>query len=172
MANSNCWPWNIPKPQHGLTTSVDGVGFGYKEEQDEDGNLDTGLYFHQINGPGLNYELVIGLYSGFLCFLRGGKGGELSDMTLAKSKNGLIAKLRQCDEKCIADGTYRNPVFINTKRGNPWQLSLLIAAAKARHETVNRRFKRASIFTGTRNFRHDREFHGMPVLCNGQPLPD
>jgi len=69
--------------------------------------------------------------------------------------------IRRCKEKCIADGTYRNRVFVNAQQGNPRPLSDLIRAVKARHETVNSRFKKFAMFRQLRGFRHDKETHGI-----------
>ena len=69
----NRWQWPVrwPPPQHGILTSVDGTCCPYKEECLEDGSFDTGLFCHKFNGPGLNYEVVIGIYTGLVCSLKG-----------------------------------------------------------------------------------------------------
>ena len=96
-----------------------------------------------------------------MCSLKGPyKSGDMSDLKIAKEE-GLVGKLRKCKEKCIADGTYRNRVFINSREGNPHQLSQLIASAKARHETINTRFKRFMMFKVLRGFRHSMDVHAI-----------
>ena len=81
-------------------------------------------------------------------------------MALA-NEEGLVNKLESLGEKCIGDGTYRNPVFVNSKRGLSRPLLDVIRCAKARHETFNTRMKRATIFRQLRGFRHDEEMHGI-----------
>ena len=58
------------------------------------------------------------------------KFGGMPDMRIAKNE-GLVNKLEQLHEKCIGDGTYRNPVFVNAKHGLPRELLDVIKAAKA-----------------------------------------
>ena len=145
-----------------MLLSVDGTVDPYKEEKiNINTNLDPKLFCHKFNGPGLNYEVIIGLYSGYVCSVKGPyKAGEMPDLKIALEE-GLVDFLWQCIELCIGDGTYKNPVFVNSKRGNPPELKKLIAAAKARHESFNGRMKRARIFTCLRGFQHDMEFHGV-----------
>ena len=144
-----------------MLTSVDGICAPYKEERLDNGDLDSGLFCQKINGPGLTYEIVIGLYTGWLCSVKGPyKSGDWPDLKIAKEE-GLVRALRKCAETCIADGTDHNPVFINAKRGQPRQLSALISVAKSRHESLNSRFKNFGIFLPLRGFRHDIDTHAI-----------
>jgi hypothetical protein len=133
----------------------------YKEERFPDGSFDTGLFAHKFKGPGLNYEIVLGIYTGQICRVVGPyKAGAMPDLKVSKEE-GLVAKLRRHKEKCVGDGTYRNAVFINSGPGLPRELLDLIKVVKARHETVNSRMKRCALFTCNRAFRHDIEVHGI-----------
>jgi hypothetical protein len=84
----------------------------------------------------------------------------MPDLKIAKDE-GLVRALRRCKEKCVADGTYRNPVFVNKEHGRPKPLSTLIRRILARHEALNSRFKRFAIFKLVRGFRHDIETHAI-----------
>ena len=125
----NRWPWpDLPRPQHGMLTSADGTVDPYKEERINT-EFDPELFCQKFNGPGLNYEVVIGLYSGYVCSVKGPyKAGAMPDLKIALEQ-GLVDFLRQRSELCIGNGTYKNPVFVNSKRGNPPELRKLITAA-------------------------------------------
>jgi hypothetical protein len=43
----------------------------------------------------------------------------MPDLKIAKDEEGLVRALRMCKEKCVDDGTYRNPVFVNKEHGRP-----------------------------------------------------
>ena len=58
--------------------------------KDEDGNMDRELYLFKIKGPGMNYEIVLGLYSGWICSIHGGKARELPDLALALMRGGTV----------------------------------------------------------------------------------
>ena len=164
----NRWPFRRPKPSHRTLLTVDGIACPYKEVRLWDGDLDPSLFCQKFKGPGLNYQIVLGLYTGLLCSVQGPyECGDFPDLKIAKDK-GLVDFLIQKKEKAIADGTYRNPVFINAEEGLPQVLLKLISKARARHETVNSRIKRCKIFTCLRGFRHDKEFHGtcFHAVCN------
>ena len=102
-----------------MLTCVDGTADPYKEERLEDGSFNPGLFCKKMNGPALNYEIVIGLYTGKVCSVKGPyRNGNWPDLKIAKEKR-LVGMLRRTNEKCIADGTYRNAVFINSQHGLP-----------------------------------------------------
>lgn len=146
---------------HRILYTIDATACPYKEERREDGSLDEGLFCYKFKGPGLNYEIVLGLYTGLVCSVKGPyKFGELPDLCLAQNE-GTIDTLSRLNVRCIGDGTYRNPVFVNSKRGLCREILNVIKVAKARHETFNSRVKRATMFNRLRGFRHDQEVHGI-----------
>lgn len=150
----------VRPPRHRILTSVDGTACPYKEERLENGELDTSLFCPKFNGPGLNYEIVLGIYTGLVCSVKGPyKFGEDPDLRIALQ--GLVPKLERNDERCIADGTYRNAVFVLSRRGLCREALGLIRVMKARHETFNSRMKRFAMFNCLRGFRHDMEVHGI-----------
>ena len=131
----------------------------FREQCLEDGIFDPGLFCFKFNGPGFNYEIVIGLYTGFVCSIKGPyKYGEMPDLKVAKEE-GLVDTLAANNEKCIADGTYRNVVFVNSGPGLPRELLDLIKVVKARHESFNSRMKRCAMFRELRGFRHATWVH-------------
>ena len=114
---SNRWtaPW--PLPSHGILTSVNRTACPYKEERLPDGRLDEGLFCPKFKGPGLNYEVVLGLYTGLPCSVKGPyKFGDMPDLPTAENE-GTVDQLLQSNERCIGDGTYRHPVFLNASQG-------------------------------------------------------
>jgi hypothetical protein len=69
-----------------------------------------------MNGPALNYEIVLGLYTGWIVSVRGPyKAGAMPDLKITKEE-GLVETLEEGHEKCTADGTYQNRVFVNGPR--------------------------------------------------------
>ena len=112
----------------------------------------------------MNYEIVLGLYTGYICSVRGPfPAGAFPDLKIANDK-GLVQTLLTTGEKSVADGTYKNRrVFVN---GPPkWQqaqstVQRVAQVAKCRQETVNSRIKRFNIFNCLRGFRHDMKTHG------------
>ena len=133
----------------------------FKEVLLPNGDRDPKLFSFKMKGPGLNYEIVIGLYTGRICRIKGPyPAGEFPDLKLAQRK-GLVRRLQRYGERCIADGTYRNEVFINSGPGLNRKLLEVIRFAKARHETVNERLKEFYMFRLLRGFRHDMETHKL-----------
>ena len=126
-----------------------------------DGKLDSGWYCEKYNGPGVTYELVTGLYTGYICGVDGPyKTGDWSDLRISVY-GGLIRSLRRDNELCIADGTYQNPRMICYDRHYPEPLLELMAGARARQEAMNGHFQRCAMFTCVRGWRHDMETHAL-----------
>ena len=88
-----------------------------------------------------------------MCSVRGPyKAGQDPDLRIAKN-DGLVHRLSRSNERCIGDGTYRNRVFVLSKRGLCREVLGLIRVMKARHETFNRRVKKFAMFRQLRGFR-------------------
>ena len=144
-----------------MLTSVDGTMDPFKEVLLPNGERDPKIFCFKMKGPGVNYEIVIGLYSGLICRIKGPyPAGEWPDLKVAQWK-GLIRKLRRYGERCIADGTYRNEVFINSGPGLNKELLEVIRCTKACHETINGFLNRFYMFRLLRGFCHDLDTHKM-----------
>ena len=84
---------------------------GFKEVRKRDGTLDPSLFLHKINGPGLVYEIVIGLYTGLICSVNGPyQPGLWPDLKIAKFR-GLCDFLLENGEMSVVDGTYAHKLF-------------------------------------------------------------
>ena len=139
---------------------MDGAACPHKEERLPDGSLDTQLFCPKFKGPGLNCEIVLGIYTGLVCEVSGPhKFGEDPDLRLAK--HDLVPKLAENNERCVADGTHRNPVFVLSRRGLSREALDFTKVPKARHETFNQRMKKFAAFRVLRGWCHDMEVHGI-----------
>jgi len=170
--------WNRRLPQNHQTaafrcwTSVDGTDFRIYEPRP----FDRGLYSHKFKGPGLRYEVALCIRTGRIVWINGPfKAGNWSDLRIFKED--LIHRLLP-GETLVADGTYKNP---RCNLPNDFDHPLVAAwkaSVRARHETVNRRFKQ--FYCLHHKFRHHRLKHGIIFrsvavitqlsLMNGEPL--
>ena len=114
-------------------------------------------YSHKFKSAGLRYEVGVGLQSGDICWVNGPfPCGSWSDLKIFKSK---LANRLLPGEMVEADKGYphrkvrtpRNIVSQTDKRAK--------SKARARHETVNKRFKQWSCLT--QNFRHELWKHRL-----------
>jgi hypothetical protein len=113
-------------------------------------------YSHKFKGPGVRYEIGLCIQTGWIVWKNGPYPcGRYPDLTIARDK---IQYCMVPGEKYVADGGYRDAgTFGDTPNGlnNPDQKMKRLA--RARHETVNRRFKQFEVLTTT--FRHPLEKH-------------
>lgn len=130
--------------------SVDGTDCPIQEPRP----FDTKWYSHKLNGPGVRYEiglsgrgLIIWVHGPFRC-------GEMNDLSIFRSRLQHVLG----DESVIADSIYKSEkclipsdVFDNDH--------VLHSRIRARHETVNSRFKNFQILHHT--FRHDVTKHSV-----------
>ena len=118
--------------------------------------MNPNLYSHKFKSAGLRYEVGVHMKLSKIVWINGGVPcGANSDLGIANS--ALVPILQRANEKAIADGTYRNDVFLTKlKRESPTghvrQFNKLISQVLARHETLNRRLKNFSVLSST--FRH------------------
>ena len=116
-------------------------------------------YSSKFNAAGLRYEVAICIQTGWIVWVNGPyPPGEWNDLRIAMEE---LVYMFEGDERAVADKGYRgHPMYFDT----PWRfldtLSQRVrkALARARHETVNRRFKHWQILKQV--FRHDIAKHG------------
>jgi len=115
-------------------------------------------YSHKFNGPAVRHEVGICIRSGEIVWINGPcPAGSWPDLRIAR--DWLIYAL-QDGEMVLADGGYHDGCgFFETPNGNNDGDQYMKALVRARHETINRRFKQWSIL-GSR-YRHSLEKHGL-----------
>ena len=137
--------------------TIDGTDFRIYEPAP----FDPKWYSHKFHGPGLRYEVGVCIQTGWIVWRNGPFPCSKNDLQIARS--WLIYELDQ-GEKYLADGGYRDGgQFSETPNGlnNPDQK--MKALARARHETVNRRFKQFGILS--QRFRHSLNKHGAVFMA-------
>lgn len=151
--------------------SVDGTDFRIHEPTP----FSPRWYSHKFHGPGLRYEVGVSVATGDIVWAHGPfPCGEFSDVRIFRL--GMKQHLGN-GELVIADGGYTDEKCRSCKGVNDPNRRLF-AVVRARHETVNRRFKQFAVL-GHR-FRHALKLHSFCFysICNltqimlltGEPL--
>ena len=128
-------------------------------------------YSHKFKHAAFRYEVLLSLSDSKIVFVNGPfKAGKYNDMKIFSGK--LEGKLKLYNELTVADGGYAGDQAL---RGHelPKFLRGRHKDFRARHETVNRRFK--SFGCLQQKFRHDRDLHCVcfhSVACIVQVLLD
>jgi hypothetical protein len=135
---------------------VDGTDFRIMEPSP----FDPKWLSEKFNGPGVKYEVALNIQNGWIVHTNGPYPcGQWHDLTVAR--DDLCYKLAGPDiedEMALADGGYADGYeFFETPTGHNNADQRMKAQARARHETVNRRFKQWGVM-GQR-FRAAPEFH-------------
>lgn len=126
--------------------------------------FDKRWYSHKFKGPGLRYEVGICIQTGEIVWVNGPFScGSWPDLRIAR--NDIIYMLDQ-GEMILADGGYAddNQFFVipdNGARGTV--VERMKSKARARHETINRRFKQWNVLS--RVFRNSVEKHGTVFMA-------
>lgn len=136
--------------------TVDGTDFMIREPIP----FNPKWYTKKFHGPGLRYEVGICIQTGWICWLNGPYPcGEWPDIRI--SRDALIYCLRR-GEKVCCDRGYRGSAFHlvpdDTAGRNPHK-ERMKSKARARHETINRKFKEYGCMK--QKWRHRRKKHGM-----------
>ena len=173
------WRNRIPDsaPKTNRLISVDGTDFRIPEQSD----CPKSWYSFKFRGPGLRYELGLGVFTGKIVWISGPwRAGRFPDITIFRS-GGLRGRLITAGEKAVADKGYRGePDTIDLPDEGSESHQAYKKEARSRHEHCNRRFKQFQCL-GQR-FRHKIDFHrecfkAVVVLTelsleNGEPLWD
>ena len=106
----------------------------------------SGWFSHKFNAAGLRYEVGVCIQTGWICWIIGpfacGKWSDLKIFRVALKKK-LVPR-----ERVEADGGYRGDIRISDPEDAAnLRDTLMKSAARARHETVNRRFKQFECMT-------------------------
>jgi hypothetical protein len=148
--------------------SCDGTDFRIHEQKP----FWKGWYSYKYNGPGLRYEVAICIQTGAIVWINGPfPCGKWPDIRIFR--NDLKKELDN-GEKAEADNGYQGePRHIKLPTGERAQ-----SIVRARHETVNGRFKNFGCLSGI--FRHGVAKHSSAfravaaitqlALDNGEPL--
>jgi DDE superfamily endonuclease len=136
--------------------TVDGTDFRIMEPSPFDPKWKS----EKFNGPGVKYEVALCIQTGWIVHINGPYPcGQWHDLTVAR--DDLCYKLADSefeDEMAVADGGYNDGYnFFETPTGHHNEDQTMKALARARHETVNRRFKQWGVL-GQR-FRGKPEYH-------------
>lgn len=132
--------------------TVDGTDFRIYEP----GEFDARWFSHKFHGPGVRYEVGIAIQTGHIVWVNGPfPCGAWPDLRI--SRDWIIHEL-QNGEMLLADGGYADGgQYFDTPTGLNNAGQYMRSVARARHETVNRRFKEWGILE--RRFRHKLVLH-------------
>jgi DDE superfamily endonuclease len=141
--------------------TVDGTDFRIYEPKP----FSPKWYSHKFHGPALRYEVAVNIQNGWIVHVNGPfPAGKWSDLKIARTKLTLMLEASQFDdEMALADGGYQDGyLYFETPTGENNEDQRMKAIARARHETINRRFKLWKILSnryhGTNLERHAHIF--------------
>ena len=133
--------------------SVDGTHFRIQEPKP----FDPKWFSHKFNGPGLSYEVGIAISTGDIVWFNGPFPASVNDRTIFRSK---LKKHLSLGEKVVADRGYEGDSrTITPDDGKDYFHKRSMRKIRARHETVNSRFKNWGCLDQT--YRHDVKKHHM-----------
>ena len=141
--------YGAPFDQESYVT-VDGTDFRIFEPE----HFSPDWYSHKYKGPGLRYEIAISIATGYIVSVHGPFPCGL--WTDRKIFNAALRGELDEGELAIGDGGYKG-VGCRTPTGYNTLLDRMCSVARARHETVNHRFKEWSCLNNV--YRHDRREH-------------
>ena len=141
------------------------------------------LYSHKFHGPGLRYEIGLGIMSGDICWVNGPfLCGKERDYDIFSSLKGLMTELDVGERVEADDAGYRegDPFFVKTRSGmtHDPRLRKIRNRVRARHETVNGRMAMWGCMSKTWHHswtKHPIAFFAVAVVTqleieNGEPL--
>ena len=119
--------------------TVDGTDYRIPEQHP----FNPKWFSKKFNGPGVRYEVGVCIQTGWVCWMNGPfPCGAWPDLRI--SRESLIYRL-PTGEKVVADKGYRGSHWHMVPDNNPITrnpvLERMMAIARSRHETVNRKFK-------------------------------
>lgn len=116
----------------------------------------TGWYSHKFNGPALRYEVAICIQTGDIVWIHGPfAAGAWPDVKIFRH---ALKNLLERGERVEADNGYGDEA-VDGPHDKIYTVGQKVAKShlRARHETVNRRFKEFNALQ--QRFRHDKEKH-------------
>jgi len=121
-------------------------------------------FSHKFNGPALRHEIGVCIQTGEIVWISGPyPAGSWPDLRIAR--DWIIYEIEE-GEMILADGGHCDGhQFFMTPNGQNDDDQHMKAIARARHETINRRFKQWDIL-GSR-WRHPLDRHGLVVRAIG-----
>ena len=142
--------------------TVDGTDFRIQEPSP----FSRDWYGHKFHGPGVRYEIAIFIQTAYIVWVTGPfPCGAYTDITIFRRN---LEKRLLLGEKVLADGGYQDRHGGTTETPNGLHTfdQYMKQVARARHETINRRFKQFSVLQGT--YRGDVSYHRniMMAICN------
>ena len=139
--------------------TVDGTDFRIQEPIP----FDPRWFSHKFKSAALRYEVGICIQTGEIVWINGPFAcGSWPDLRIARTD---LIYMTDPEEKILADGGYADgdEFFEVPHKGEVSEDQRMKARARARHETVNRRFKVWNIVKKV--FRHSSDKHGMVFLA-------
>lgn len=139
--------------------TVDGTDFRIQEPMP----FWSGWYSHKFKGPGLRYEIGVCIQTGWLVWVHGPYAcGRNNDIKIFRM---YLQGLLDPRERVVADGGYKDKGegTTDTPSGLNNYDQYMKSMARARHETLNRRFKQFTILGG--RYRGDLKEHKNYMLA-------
>lgn len=138
--------------------TVDGTDFQVNEPWPFKAEINKKFYSHKFKAAGLWYEVGVCIQTGDIVWFHGPFPAGMSDLQVFRIK---LAQMLMPQEKVIADRGYRGEPLIITPLNYPnnRELQVSMGEARARHETINRRFKQWGALA--QRFRHGFDKHGL-----------
>jgi hypothetical protein len=135
--------------------TIDGTDFLIQEPMP----FNRKWYSHKFKGPGLRYEIGVCIQTGWIVWVHGPYPcGRFNDIKIfRKHLQGLL----DTNERVVADGGYRDGEDETTETPSGYNTydQFMKSMARARHETLNRRFKQYRILgTRYRGELHDHKY--------------
>lgn len=121
--------------------TVDGTDFRIEEPKP----FSSRWYSHKFKGPGLRYEIGVCIQTGWIVWVHGAfPCGRYNDITIFRR---ALQKLLDDGERVVADGGYKDKGEGTTETPTGYNTfdQYMKSMARARHETINRRFKEFNI---------------------------
>ena len=136
------------------TVSVDGTDYQIRNQTP----FWKGWYSHKFLGPGVRYEIALGITTGYIVWINGPFPCSCADITIFRM--GLKSLLYEAGEKAEADRGYRgekNTISLPSDDVITWKDKWQKNKIRSRHETVNTRLKNWNCLGN--KFRHDIRKH-------------
>ena len=154
--------------------SIDGTDFRIQEPKKP---FNSKWYSKKFNGPGIRYEVGVSINTGYIVWYNGPYPAGMMPDTKIYFRD--LRWILDTSEKIIADKGYQGLINVMTPfEAKDEKHKKQMALARARHETVNRRFKQWHCLQ--ERWRHDRNKHQdvfIAIVCltqieilNGHPL--